>query len=62
MEDRERAQALGSEDYITKPFSLKQLMTRIRVLLGHTRGPGPIQARGLTSLPWNAAEKGTKDT
>jgi two-component system, OmpR family, response regulator len=34
IEDREQAQELGAEDCITKPFSLEQLISRIRVLLG----------------------------
>jgi len=32
-EDRERASALGAEDYISKPFSLEELLRRVRAVL-----------------------------
>lgn len=36
-EDIQRGYALGAEDYITKPFSTKHLMDRIRMMLAQHR-------------------------
>jgi two-component system alkaline phosphatase synthesis response regulator PhoP len=38
--DRVRGLELGADDYVTKPFSLRELMARIRAVL---RRPGPRQ-------------------
>jgi DNA-binding response OmpR family regulator len=38
----EKGLGLGADEYVTKPFSTKDLIERIRVLLGRSRrGPGP---------------------
>lgn len=36
--DKVRALDLGADDYLTKPFSLDELLARIRVALRHARG------------------------
>lgn len=40
--DRRKAQALGVDDYVTKPFSNRDVVERVRALLsGAGAGPGP---------------------
>jgi two-component system OmpR family response regulator len=43
VSDRVRGFAVGGDDYVTKPFSLEELLGRIRAVLKRTRadGPGP---------------------
>ncbi len=43
-EDRVRGLTLGGDDYVTKPFSLEELLARIRAILRRTNGVGE-QAR-----------------
>jgi two-component system OmpR family response regulator len=43
-EDRVRGLTLGGDDYVTKPFSLEELVARIRAILRRTNGAGD-QAR-----------------
>ena len=40
--DRDKVRALdgGADDYVTKPFSIPELLARIRVALRHARKPG----------------------
>ena len=38
--DRVRGLELGADDYVTKPFSLRELLARVRAVL---RRPGPRQ-------------------
>jgi two-component system response regulator VicR len=46
-EDRVEGLKIGADDYITKPFSMEELMLRIRAVLKRTRqSPGMIPGRG----------------
>ena len=38
MEDKVRGLTLGGDDYVTKPFSLEEVIARIRAVLRRTRG------------------------
>jgi two-component system OmpR family response regulator len=40
-EDRVRGLTIGGDDYVTKPFSLEELVARIRAILRRARGSGP---------------------
>ena len=37
--DRRKAEALGVDDYVTKPFSNRDVVERVRALLGERRQP-----------------------
>jgi len=39
-EDKIRGLTLGGDDYVTKPFSLEEVISRIRAVLRRTRGDG----------------------
>ncbi len=43
--DRVRGLTLGGDDYVTKPFSLEELIARIRAILRRTRGADDESAR-----------------
>jgi two-component system, OmpR family, response regulator len=43
--DRVRGLTLGGDDYVTKPFSLEELVARIRAILRRTRGGSDGSAR-----------------
>ncbi len=45
-EDRVRGLELGADDYVTKPFSPRELVLRVRAIL---RRGGPAAAQGVTS-------------
>jgi two-component system alkaline phosphatase synthesis response regulator PhoP len=53
--DRVKGLDLGADDYITKPFSVMEVIARIRAVLRRAapedRGPGEIAAAGLTLSP-----------
>src|SRR5579862_5197058 len=40
MDDKVRGLTLGGDDYVTKPFSLEEVIARIRAVLRRTRGDG----------------------
>ena len=40
MEDKVRGLTLGGDDYVTKPFSLEEVVARIRAVLRRTQGEG----------------------
>jgi DNA-binding response OmpR family regulator len=43
--DRVMGLELGADDYLTKPFSPRELLARIRTVLRRTKGAGPVHAR-----------------
>src|SRR5213594_355729 len=43
--DRVRGLTLGGDDYVTKPFSLEELIARIRAVLRRTKGSSDNEAR-----------------
>lgn len=58
-EDRIRGLELGADDYITKPFSPKELLLRVRAVLRRTRAPaagakGPILRGGPVTVDLGA--------
>jgi two-component system OmpR family response regulator len=44
-EDKVRGLTIGGDDYVTKPFSLEELIARIRAVLRRARGTGPEAER-----------------
>ena len=36
----------GADDYVTKPFSIEELVARIRAVLRRTQGKAPVQTEG----------------
>jgi len=44
-EDRVRGLTVGADDYVTKPFSLEELIARVRAVLRRTRGEDADQKR-----------------
>jgi two-component system OmpR family response regulator len=44
-EDRVRGLTIGGDDYVTKPFSLEELIARIRAVLRRVRGPASTGER-----------------
>ena len=48
-EDRVQGLTLGGDDYVTKPFSLEEVVARIRSVLRRTSGPAPASAQTPTS-------------
>jgi two-component system, OmpR family, response regulator len=43
--DKVRGLTLGGDDYVTKPFSLEEVVARIRAVLRRARGTAPAPAR-----------------
>jgi len=60
-EDRIRGLELGADDYITKPFSPKELLLRVKAVLRRTRAPaargsGPILRGGPVTVDIGAVQ------
>jgi two-component system OmpR family response regulator len=45
VEDRVRGLTLGGDDYLTKPFSIEELVARVRAVLRRTQGEGETSPR-----------------
>ena len=62
-EDRILGLEVGADDYVTKPFSPRELVLRVESVLRRSRPPGaptrPLRAAGLTVDP--AARRATRD-
>jgi two-component system OmpR family response regulator len=46
-EDKVRGLTMGADDYVTKPFSLEELVARVRAVLRRTRGGGDLSTSRL---------------
>jgi two-component system OmpR family response regulator len=44
-EDKIRGLTIGADDYVTKPFSLEELIARVRAVLRRARGSAPQEGR-----------------
>jgi two-component system OmpR family response regulator len=44
LEDKARAFALGADDYVTKPFSLAEIVMRVRAILRRTGGDTTVES------------------
>src|SRR5512137_3215282 len=42
-EDKVRGLELGADDYVTKPFSAKELSSRVKAVLRRTEMPAPVE-------------------
>ncbi|MBL8094656.1 MAG: response regulator transcription factor, partial [Anaerolineales bacterium] len=42
-DDRVRGLELGADDYVTKPFSPRELVSRVRAVLRRTEQPAPVE-------------------
>ncbi len=60
--DHEKIRLLdaGTDDYLTKPFSMGELLARIRVALRHANDPGPRMELTIGSIEIDPAERGVK--
>ena len=70
-EDKIRGLTLGGDDYVTKPFSLEELIARIRAILRRAGGPAedgrhapgqPCPRRGSCHLTARPADVGSRST
>ncbi len=59
-EDKIRGLTLGGDDYVTKPFSLEEVIARIRAVLRRTHGDGVEPTPGSSSPTWNWTRRATR--
>jgi len=50
--DRVLGLEIGAEDYVTKPFSMRELLARIRIVLRWTRGRNRVIGNRFPSMPF----------
>ena len=59
-EDKIRGLTLGGDDYVTKPFSLEEVIARIRAVLRRTDGDAQNPRHGSSSPTWNWTRRATR--
>ena len=59
-EDKIRGLTLGGDDYVTKPFSLEEVIARIRAVLRRTRGTASSRRPGSRSPTSNSTRRATR--
>ncbi len=60
-EDKVRGLTLGGDDYVTKPFSLEEVVARIRAVLRRARSTGPPPPRpGCARPTWSWTRRATR--
>ena len=60
-EDKIRGLTLGGDDYVTKPFSLEEVIARIRAVLRRTSGESAASPRpGSRSPTWSWTRRATR--
>jgi two-component system OmpR family response regulator len=45
VEDRVRGLDAGADDYLTKPFAIREMLARLRALIRRGAGPRPVELR-----------------
>jgi len=60
-DDRVRGLELGADDYVTKPFSPRELVSRVRAVLRRTEQPAPGAAPNSPHRPRRARSASTSD-
>jgi DNA-binding response OmpR family regulator len=62
VEDRIAGLTAGGDDYVTKPFSLEELVARLRGLLRRSGTQPPGRARSWSSATWSWTRTVTRCT
>ena len=52
-DDRVRGLTIGADDYVVKPFSLEELVARVRAVLRRTRGEEDAGRRLASTRTWS---------
>ena len=50
--DRVTGLELGADDYVTKPFSLRELTARVKAVLRRATAPKSARQRAITAPTW----------